>query len=514
MDAKARGWCVSCLVCLTMIATLSATTTDRRLVDAARRGDKEAVRSLLKQRIDVNAPQADGATALMWAAHWGDLETTDLLIRAGANVNAANDYGATALWLACTNGNALIVERLLKSGADPNTALRSRETALIAAAGKNVDVVRLLLTHGADADRREAQGGQTALMRAVAERRPEVARALIELGKADVNARSTGGFTPLLFAAQQNDQEAARMLLAAGAKVNDASPDTSPLLLASARGYQPLSMLLLDMGADPNAVDSNGYTALHYAASRRNMLDAVKGLLARGANPNARIWKEAAEGERVPIVGVPFLQGKATRVMKGGTIPIGATPFWLATRASNINAMRVLASASADPRLATTETVFLEGSSGRRVNFIAHTTPLMHVAGIGRILGNWHDYNNEEMTFALEAAKLLVELGADVNEANEYGYTPLHGAAYIGADPIVQFLIDKGAKLDVMDKLGQTPLSIARLVFTVGLGDNFDARPRTLFESTANLLLKAGATPLAASGVQAQSELKSGSQIN
>ena len=503
------GWCLASLVSLSVPNVAAGSD---QLIDAVKQGDTGIVRSLLEQRVDVDAVQPDGATALMWAAHRNDLDAVELLIRAGANVKAANDYGATPLWLACTHGSASLVEMLLKAGADPNATLLAGETALMAAAERSAEVVTLLLSHGADVDAKE-QGGQTALMRAAAENRSEVVRALIESGGADVNARSKGGFTPLLFAVQQNSQDAASILLAAGASVNEVSPETSPLLLASARGYQALAVSLLKMDADPNVVDFRGYSPLHYAVSHRNMLGAVEALLARGANPNTPIWREAAKSERIPIIAVPFLEGKPSRVIPagtvGGTIPIGATPLWLAAASRNIDAMRLLADAGADPHLATTETVFLAGASGRRINYIAKTTPLMHVAGVGRILGNWHDYNAGEMTFALEALQLLVNLGADVNETNDYGFTALHGAAYIGADPVVQFLADHGAKLDVMDKLGQTPLSVARHVITTSLGDNFDARPRRLFATTANLLLTLGATPLRASGVQVLRELGS-----
>ena len=506
------GWCLAFLVSLSVPNVVAG---GDQLIDAVKQGDAQIVRSLLEQQSDVDAAQPDGATALMWAAHRNDLDTVELLIRAGANVNAANDYGATPLWLACTHGSASLVEMLLKAGADPNATLLAGETALMAAAERSAELVMLLLTHGADEDAKEHQGGQTALMRAAAANRSEVVQTLVEFGGADVSARSKGGFTPLLFAVQQNGQDAAMVLLAAGANVNEVSPETSPLLLASARGYEALAVSLLKMDADPNVVDFRGYSPLHYAASRRNMLGAVEALLARGANPNTPIWREAAKSERISIVAVPFLEGKPSRVIpagaRGGTIPIGATPLWLAAASRNIDAMRLLADAGADPHLATTETVFLAGASGRRINYIGKTTPLMHVAGVGRILGNWHDYNAVEMTFALEALQMLVDLGADVNEVNDYGYTALHGAAYIGADPVVQFLADHGARLDVMDKMGQTPLSVARHVITASLGDNFDSRPRRLFATTSDLLLALGATPLRASGVQVLRELGSSS---
>src|ERR1700726_4804403 len=117
MSVKVRKLGIWWVGPLLSMAAFAGTASDFRLVDAAKNRDHEAVRSLLKQHVDVNTPQADGATALAWAAHWNDVETADLLIRAGANVNAANSYGVTPLWEACNNGNAAMVEKLAQAGA-------------------------------------------------------------------------------------------------------------------------------------------------------------------------------------------------------------------------------------------------------------------------------------------------------------------------------------------------------------------------------------------------------------
>ena len=185
MDGRVKvivlaGWWV---VSLLSVASLAAAGGDLRVVDAVMKGDKEAVRSLLKENADVNAPQPDGATALAWAVHRDDLETAELLINAAANVNAANDYGVTPLSLACTNLNAAMVEKLLKAGADPNAAQWTGETPLMTAARTgDADAVNSLLAHGADVNAKETRRGQTALMWAIAERHAEVARVLIEHG--------------------------------------------------------------------------------------------------------------------------------------------------------------------------------------------------------------------------------------------------------------------------------------------------------------------------------------------
>ena len=489
---------------LLLIVSLAAEGSDIRLVEAVKHQDNDSARSLLEQGTEVNSRQADGSTALMWAAYWDEIETAELLIQAGADVNAANEYGATSLWLACDRGSADMVEKLLGADADPNVSLHSGESPLMAAVETSVDAAKSLLAHGADVNAEEPSGGQTALMRAVAVRKSEAVKVLIEQG-ADVNAASYRGFTPLLFAVQKNDLESTRILLAAGADVNQASSETSPLLLALSSNFQALGALLLEQGADANAVDFRGYTSLHYAAERPNMGEMVKALLAHGADPDARIMKQAAQSESIPIIAVPFLRSPSRVILdgtKGGTIPIGATPMWLAAEVANVFAMRLLAEHGADWKLVTSENVFLEGGSGRRVNYMAGTTPLMMATGVGRVLGNWKEYLAEEEMQHLETVKLMVQLGADVNQANEYGFTPLHGAAYVGADRIIQFLMENGAKMDVLDNFGQTPVSIAEQIITAGLGDSLDARPRKYRKGTSDLLVSLGATPLAESDVQ------------
>jgi uncharacterized protein len=446
------GWLLA--VFLPFAARPSA-GSDLRLVDAAKNKDRATVEALLKQHVDANTPQGDGATALAWAAHWDDLDMADQLIHAGAKVNAANDYGVTPLALACLNGSAPMVEKLLKAGADANATQASGETALMTCARTgNLDAVNLLLGHEAHANASETEGGQTALMWAVAEKHPEVVKALIARG-ADVRAHSRGGFTPLLFAAQQGDVDSARLLLAAGADGNEpARGGMTPLLIAASSGQGPCSVFLLDQGADPNAADARGYTALHFASQNRALLELVKALLAHHANPNARL-------------------------SKGDTA--GATPFYLAASGGNVAAMRALANGGADATLATKQ----------------NTTPLMVAAGVGRFESRTDAQNRN----ALEAVKLAVELGNDVNAVGENGWTALHGAAYTGSDAIVQFLVSKGAKLDVFDQFGQTPLSIAQAVVTAGLGGNADVRPRRYRKSTVELLLKLGATPTERAGV-------------
>lgn len=437
----------------------AASATDRRLVEAAKKRDRDGVQALLKLRVDVNTPQADGATALHWAAHWDDLPTAELLLRAGANVQAVNDYDVTPLALACTNGHAAMVVLLLNAGADPNTARSTGETPLMTAARTgNLEVVQALLARGADVQAKEPGSDQTALMWAVSEKHTDVVRALLDRA-ADVQARSKGGFTPLLFAARVGDIDAARTLVAAGANVNDRAPDgTSALVVATVRGHTPVALFLLDHGADPNA-NGAGYTALHWASGtweteltgpngivtepddewgalagvRAGKLELVKALLAHGADANAPLAKTP------PRVGYTQLQVEHRVV--GVNIYSGATPFLLAATAADVDVMRVLAAAGADPRATSAD----------------KTTALMVAAGLGRYLAESRVTEGK----ALEAVKLAIELGSDVNAVNDAGNTALHGAAYIKANTIVQFLADRGAALSVKNKRAQTALTFA-----------------------------------------------------
>ena len=455
-------WLVSLFSVLSLLSVASLAAADLRLADAVEKGDKEAVRSLLAEHVDVNTPQADGATALAWAAHRDDLETADLLIRAGADANAANNYGVTPLSLACTNRSAAMVQKLLVAGADPKAAQPNGETVLMRCAHTgSVDAVNLLIEHGADVNAAETWQGQTALMWAVAEKHAEAVHALLERG-ANVGARTRRDSTPLLFAAQQGDIDSARLLLDAGASVNDAPPDgMNPLLVASTSGHAALAAFLLDQGADPNAANDSGYTALHYAASRRNAPDLVQSLLEHGADPNARIARYRA---------------------RGGVSMIGATPLLLAAQAGNVDTMRALAEAGADTSLTTTE----------------NTTLLLVSLGVGR----FGERSEGQLQRAHETAQLAMEMGSEVNAVGEHGWTAMHAAAYAGADETIQFLADRGAKLDVMDGFGQTPLSIASAIITAGMADYADPRPRRYRKSTVDLLLQLGAISLEESGVE------------
>ena len=456
------------LASLLSVMMPAASSADVRLLDAVVKGDRNAVQALLKNRVDVDAPQPDGSTALMLAAERHHVEIADLLIRAKANVNAANEYGATALSVACTTGNVAVIKLLLDAHADPNAPLLSGETPLMTAIDSgNRDAASLLLEHGADVNARERKGGQTALMWAAANRSAELVRLLVD-HRADPRAHSTRGFTPLLFAAQQGDVESGRLLLQAGAEVNDhrSNDRKTALIIAAASGNRDFSVLLLEKGADPDLSDDGGFTALHYAALDSNGADMVRALLTHDAHPNARTTRDARE------------------YVYAGVNLTGATPLFLAASRGNVETVRALVADGADP--------FITTDNG--------TAPL-HVATWG---GSpyFRDWTEDEKKNLFDITKLLVELGSDVNSAGEHGWTALHGAAYKGVDAVVRFLVEHGARMEVFDEYGQTPLSIANAAITVGSKDAYYQSSRVVRTSTSDLLLKLGAKSLPESGVQ------------
>jgi uncharacterized protein len=467
--------------------------SDATLPDAVMHGDKDAVRTLLKQRTGVNTMQPDGTSALHWAARQDDLETADLLLRAGASAKIANRYGVTALSLAATNANAPMVEKLLQAGADANAAVAEGETVLMTAARTgNPDVVKALLAHGASVNAKEGWKGQTALMWAAAESHPAVVKLLIEHG-AEVNVRSTswdfkdtkgtngnanvyypkGGLTPLLFAVRQGDLESVKILVEAGADVNETDPvKISPLVVAINNAQYDIAGFLLEKGADPNVADSTGKTALYAAVhmhaskaprvgvNKLDALDVVKSALSHGANANARL------NERLRGVRAAF--DRPDPLLDEGT-----TPFMRAARSADVPVMKILIANGADAKLATK----------------ANGNALM--AAVGLLRRDPRDDPNAEVEAKpneLEAIRMCLDLGIDVNAVNTTTkQTALHAAAQRGSDPIVQLLVDRGAKFDLRDRQDRTPLDLARGV----IGGQVVAA--NIHASTVDLLQKLGA---------------------
>ena len=469
--------------CLLLAVASAAVAAEPTLPDAAEQQDWAAVRKLLQRGAEVNDGQPDGMTALHWTVYYDETQVAEILLKAGADAKAANRYGVTPLSLACTNGNSQIVELLLEAGADPNTTLRGGETALLTAArtGK-IGVVRALLSRGADVNAKERKG-QTALMWAAAEGHADVVQALIDAG-ADFRKPLPSGFTPLMFAAREGRTPVAKVLLQAGADVNEAlkpqrtparaaRPGTSPLILAIENGHFELALQLVQAGADPND-ERSGFAPLHTISWVRKpnrgdgedgdpaprgsgnvgSLEFVRELVQRGADVNLRL-KNGVSGRGI-------LSRK------------GATPFLLAAATADVPLMRLLVELGADP--------LVPNAQG--------ATPLMAAAGLGCRAPGEEAGTEEE---ALEAVALAIELGGNVNSVDDNGETAMHGAAYKSLPKVVQFLSDRGAKIEIWNrknKYGWTPLLIAE-GFRVG---NFKPSAETI-AAIHQVMLAAGVTP-------------------
>jgi ankyrin repeat protein len=479
------------------------------VADAAMRGDTAAVRTLIAQHADVNAPQADGATALHWAVYQGNKAMADLLIAAGANVKAANREGATPLYLAGVNGDAVMTAALIKAGADPNQRLLHGTTALMEASRSgDVETIQVLLDHGAEVNAKETLRGTTALMWAANEGHAAAVQLLVRHG-ADFAARSypaaraKGTFRP----SKSADPRKAIAALAAAIAAAEVSPDLNALNSIG----QPAAVAALRGGAGAAADDDQGddapargqtkdggeLTALVYAV-RSNDVESVKALLAAGADVNQVTgygWSPllVATQNRYYKLGAFLLDNGADPNLanKGAW-----TPLYLATDNRNIESgdypvrksdmdhldfIKLLLAKGAnvnarvkditESRTVFTDqwldengaTAFLRASQSGDLTlmklllsygadpYIATTlgvTALQAASGIGWVHGITYEWSEAE---TLEAVKLLLNLGLDPNSQADTGRTSLHGAAHKGHAAVVQMLVDHGARLDMRD---------------------------------------------------------------
>jgi ankyrin repeat protein len=285
-----------------------------------------------------------------------------------------------------------------------------------AVAQKHTGVVKVLLAHGADVNAKSEAWRQ--VMAVPPHGYPEYNRAIPH-----------GGDTALMFAARAGDVASARLLVAGGANVNDQDAwGVSATVLAAHSGYGDLVEFLLDKGADPNRAEA-GFTALHEAIMRRHE-KMVVALLSHGADPNAplRTWTPTRRSSR-DFHFEPAL--------------VGATPFWLAARFQQPSVMRLLVERGADPLLVH-RSEYVTG--GRYEKHTETTTALMAATGMGGGSAWIEPPRREREALTLEAAKLAVELGSDVNAENTDGRTALDAAQALGYESVVKFLVANGAR--------------------------------------------------------------------
>jgi uncharacterized protein len=474
---------------------------------AAERGDQPVVRSLIQQGADVNAPGVDGSTALHRAVFADHLDVASMLVKAGARVSAVDRYGVTPLALASINGNARMIRLLIEAGANPNSIDSAGEPALMTAARTGVpEALRALLEAGANVDARDTQFQQTSLMVAVRENQVAAAGFLIGRGAAvdaqtrkapappfvkpckgtgcgsegvGINrgglpdrgrrAEAKGGMTPLLYAARDGRIEAARKLIAAGADLELAEANgIRPLLMAVLNDHLDVARLLVEYGANVDADDFWGRSPLWAAVEYRNLdmnnkdqdnptdnfvdraaiLVFINELLDAGADVNARTREVPPSRRWLYALGdvswVDFT---------------GQTPFLRAALSGDTAVMRLLLKYGADPNAATP----------------AGTTPLMAAAGVNWVVQQTY---TESPQAVLDAVKMCIELGADVNAANSMGVTAMLGAANRGSNDLIEYLVSKGARLDVKDREGRTPLRWAEGVFLAAVGA--ERKPKTI----------------------------------
>ena len=457
---------------------------DPTVADSAMVGDTAAIRALLAQHADINAPQPDGATALHWSVYRNDFALAKLLIEAGANVRAANRDGATPLSLAATTGNAEIIATLLGAGASPNEKLPFGQTALmLAARNGNPAALKALLDHGADVNAKEDLRGTTPLMWAADEAHPDAVKLLIDHG-ADVKARSAaaargrgpalgkagdprkqqargavqadaaaggqgqaaaaqtqfdregpadgGQLTALVYAARTDDLESVKILLAAGADVNQTTGyGWSPLLVATQNRHYKLAAYLLDHGANPDLANNGGWTPLYLATDNRN--------IENGDYPVRKADMDHLDFIKLLLdkgvdVNNRVKEGTETRTVftNQWLDERGATAFLRASQSGDLVLMKALLAHGANPRIPTELNV----------------TALQVAAGIGWVEGVTTEWSEAEN---LEAVKLLLDLGVDPNVQAETGRTALHGAAHKGRTAVIQLLVDAGARVDTKD---------------------------------------------------------------
>jgi len=455
------------------------------LLRAAQSNNATVALAAIEDGVDVNARSPDGTTALHWAVYNGNLALVERLIAAGADVSAANEFGSTPLAEAATVGNAEVIDALLTGGAAVDAPGADGQTALmVVARSGNTAAAETLIAHGADVNARELWRDQTALMWAAAQSQPAMVALLLEHG-AEVDARSVvnewprqvtgeprrmyrpfGGLTPLLFAAREGCVECVRALVAAGANVDLPDPKgVTPLFLAIDNFHFDTAALLIEAGANPNKWDWWGRTPLYSAvdvntlphggrADRRSVdsttsTEVIELLLEAGAWPNVQLkllppYRHIGDDRGCDLMLVT-----------------GTTPLLRAAKTFDTAAIELLIEHDAN--------VDLPNDGG--------VTPVMAAAGVGSVECDARGYGpgiphylaaeSEEKSVA--ALKLLLDAGANIHArtlsgragARSPGRTALFGAAFWGWNDVVDYLVERGAKIGVAERGGLTPVDAA-----------------------------------------------------
>ena len=483
---------VSHFVILLLITSSLLAQDEGKLANAAMNDDATLVRQLLDAGVDPDVPGHFGTSAIHWAVEAGNVALVAELIAAGANPETRTRYGVTPLTLAVENGNAETVLLLLEAAANPDTLDNAGQSVLMLASQSGVlAMVTALIEAGADVDTRDEHFGQTALMFAVRAGHRDIAEYLLLQG-ADPNVRTDigetprwvapnsqrgfgfgvgiirggtpadrgrrepipGGMTPLLYAARHGHTDIASLLLDHGADVHiSEANEISPLLMAVENNQVETAKFLIEQGADLNQQDWYGRTPLWEAINVRNLYihndlfdnfvsnrDELFGLISMlveaGADVNARTRES-------PPIRHHLLSITGTLEWVDFT---GQTPFIRAARAGDMAVMEYLLDNNADP--------FIETFAG--------TNALMAAAGINWVVSQTWTESPEQL---LAAVRLCHELGMDVNHTNSMGLAAIHGAANRGSNDIIEYLVENGARLDIEDNEGRTPLDWAKGVF-------------------------------------------------